>query len=316
LRGDAAGALAELGAQYSDGADPLAVLRDLAEVAHWLSVLKITPSAAEDPAIGPDERQRGLDMAARLDIPVLARMWQMLLKALEEMTHAPNAMMAAEMAVIRLTHVADMPTPEDLMRRLQSGPPPASGPAPRSGGGGGGGSVIAQSAGGVAPQGGGAGARAQAIPATAPSALAGYATFERVVDLIRERRDMALLVEVETTLRLVRYSPGRIEFEPAAEARPDMAARLAARLQGWTGARWAVSVVGQGGGATIDEARRAARDAREAEALDDPMVQAVLAVFPQARIHRFVAPTEAEPQTEAEILPPVEDDDWDPFEDN
>ncbi len=321
LQGDAAAALAELGAQYSDGADPIAVLRDLAEVAHWLSVLKITPSAADDPAIGPDERRRGAEMSGRLDIPVLARMWQMLLKALEEITHAPNAMMAAEMAVIRLTHVADMPTPEDLMRRLQAGPPPAGGGAPRSGGGGGaggGGPVgMAQGGAGVAQGGGGGGgARAQAQPVGAPSALAGYATFEQVVELIRERRDMALLVEVETTLRLARYSPGRIEFEPAPDARPDLAARLAARLQGWTGVRWAVSVVGQGGGATIDEARRAARGAREAEALENPMVQAVLAVFPQARIHRFIAPAENEPQAEVEILPPAEEDDWDPFEDN
>ena len=42
---------------------------------------------------------------------VLTRMWQMLLKALEEVARRPNAMMAAEMAVIRLTHVADLPTP-------------------------------------------------------------------------------------------------------------------------------------------------------------------------------------------------------------
>jgi DNA polymerase-3 subunit gamma/tau len=53
------GALAELGAQYADGADPVAVLRDLAEITHWVSVVKITPEAADDPTIGPDERARG-----------------------------------------------------------------------------------------------------------------------------------------------------------------------------------------------------------------------------------------------------------------
>ena len=58
------------------------------------------------------ERARGLDMAAKLPMRVLSRMWQMLLKALEEVALAPNAMMAAEMAVIRLTHVADLPDPD------------------------------------------------------------------------------------------------------------------------------------------------------------------------------------------------------------
>ena len=127
LRGDAAGALAELGAQYAEGADPLAVLRDLSEITHWVSVVKITPGAADDPTIGPDERARGQGMAEALPMRVLTRMWQMLLKALDEVAQAPNAMMAAEMAVIRLTHVADLPTPEDLVRRLQDDPPAGPG---------------------------------------------------------------------------------------------------------------------------------------------------------------------------------------------
>ncbi|MCG6885158.1 MAG: DNA polymerase III subunit gamma/tau, partial [Silicimonas sp.] len=114
VTGDAAGALSEIGAQYADGADPLAILRDIAEITHWISVIRITPEAADDPTVSPDERARGRDMADRLSMPVLTRMWQMGLKALEEVAHAPNAMMAAEMAVIRMTHVADLPTPGDL----------------------------------------------------------------------------------------------------------------------------------------------------------------------------------------------------------
>src|SRR6056297_1616155 len=129
MQGDAAGALNELSGQYAEGADPMAVLRDLAEIAHWVSVVKITPEAAEDPTIAPDERERGQAMAGALPMRVLTRMWQMLLKALEEVAEAPNAMMAAEMAVIRLTHVADLPTPEDLLRKLRDLPPPAAGAA-------------------------------------------------------------------------------------------------------------------------------------------------------------------------------------------
>ena len=124
MRGDASGALGELGAQYSDGADPLAVLRDLAEITHWVSVVKITPDAADDPTISPDDRIRGQGFAENLPMRVLTRTWQMLLKALEEVANAPNAMMAAEMAVIRLTHVADLPTPDELIKKLQDTPAP------------------------------------------------------------------------------------------------------------------------------------------------------------------------------------------------
>ena len=90
MKGDAAGALTELSSQYAEGADPMAVLRDLAEVTHWISVVKITPEAAEDPTVSPDERTRGQAMAAVLPMRVMTRMWQMLLKSLDEVAAAPN----------------------------------------------------------------------------------------------------------------------------------------------------------------------------------------------------------------------------------
>ncbi len=119
-------------------------------------------------------------------------------------------------------------------------------------------------------------------PAAQAEALARYATFDDVVALVRARRDVSLLVEVESGVRLVRYGPGRIEFEPAADAAPDLAARLAQRLQLWTGVRWGVAVVGAGGGATIAEVREAARGDLHARSAAHPMVQAVLAAFPGA----------------------------------
>lgn len=318
LRGAAPQALAELSAQYSDGADPMAVLRDLAEITHWVSVIKITPEAADDPTTPPDERARGLDMAQRLPMRVLTRMWQMLLKAIEEVALAPNAMMAAEMAVIRLTHVADLPDPETLIRRLQSGPPPVQpgGGAPAGGGGGGG--MVHAAPRMMAPARGPAMAPTMsggAALAVAEDRLRVYATFDHVLDLIREKRDMQFLMAVENHVRLARYAPGRIEFEPAGHAPADLAATIAQRLQTWTGARWGVSVVSTGGAPTVAEARDAARLAAEAEAMDNPLVQAVLAAFPGARIADIRTPAALAQEAAVQALPEVEDE-WDPFEDS
>ena len=318
MKGDAAGALDELGRQYADGADPMAVLRDLAEVTHWISVIKITPEAADDPTVSPDERARGQAMAANLAVRVLSRMWQMLLKALEEVGQAPNAMMAAEMAVIRLTHVADLPSPEELLRRLQDSPPPVSpSPAP-SGGGSGGGGPEARTRAPVAPRsGGGNGGGATALAVASDNALARFTTFDDVVALIRANRDGMLRYEVEKYLRLARYQPGRIEFTPTEDAPRDLAARLAGRLQGWTGARWAVTVVGGATAPTIDETRNAAQTALEAEAKAHPLVKAVFAAFPNAKITEIRTLEEMEAEAEAEALPEIveDDEDWDPFED-
>jgi DNA polymerase-3 subunit gamma/tau len=319
MRGDAAGALAELSAQYSDGADPMAVLRDLAEVTHWISVIKITPEAAEDPTVPPDERARGLDMAAGLSMRSMGRMWQMLLKALEEVGLAPNAMMAAEMAVIRLTHVADLPDPETLVKKLTEEPrPPAPGGGMAGGAPAGRSTLHAPMTRAPMARGPASGpVLAYSADVAAESSLNVYGKFEAVVDLIRDRRDMLLLKEVEDGVRLVRYAPGRIEFEPAPGARPDLAARLSQRLQGWTGARWGVSVVSTGGAPTIAEVRDADILKAKAQAQDNPLVQAVLAAFPGAQITEIRTPEALAAQAATEALPlaePETDEDWDPFE--
>ncbi|MFZ7091862.1 DNA polymerase III subunit gamma/tau [Primorskyibacter sp. 2E233] len=318
MRGDAAGALTELSSQYSDGADPLAVLRDLAELTHWVSVVKITPDAAEDPTISPDERNRGLAFADGLGMRPLSRAWQMLLKAIEEVSNAPNAMMAAEMALIRLTHVAELPSPEEMIRKLQDTPPPP-GPGP--------------SGGGLAPQGGQTYAQGTPAPThsgpsgpsasyggaavaiAADQALARFPTWDHVVELIRANRDVKLLVDVETCVRLAAYQPGRIEFTPTDTSPPDLAQRLGSALQRWTGNRWGVTLVNECTTETIAEKRDAARLALHAKAAEHPLIQAALAAFPKAEIASVRTPEEAANAAMEEALPEVEDE-WDPFEED
>ena len=147
------------------------------------------------------------------------------------------------------------------------------------------------------------------------NALARFARFEHVLELIRSHRDVKLLVEIETTLRLARFSPGRIEFTPTADAPADMAARLGARLQAWTGARWAVTVVNDCDTPTIAEVRDADDLALKAEAAQHPLVAAALLAFPKARIAEIRTPKALEAKAEAEALPEVEDE-WDPFEED
>lgn len=322
MRGQADKALQELSSQYADGADPMAVLRDLAEITHWVSVIKISPEAADDPTVSPDERERGKAAAADLPMRAMTRMWQMLLKAMEEVAAAPNAMMAAEMAIIRLTHVADLPSPEELIKKLQNDPQP---PAPTGGGGGVpmGGSIGGGASGqsvGQSPNGGptaviqGGAATALAVEPDV-AALARFERFEQVLELIRARRDMKLLTDVENYVRVVKYSPGRLEFQPVDGAPNDLAQRLAKRLQDWTGARWGMSLVNEGGGATVAEQNAEARDDLHAKVHAHPLVQATLLAFPDAEIRDVRTLEQMAADGILEEIP-EEDDDWDPFEDD
>ena len=343
MRGDAASALSELGGQYADGANPLAVMRDLAEVTHWISVVKITPDAGEDPTVSPEEQMRGLSLAKALPMRALTRMWQMLLTSIEEVSQAPNAMMAAEMAVIRLTHVADLPSPEELVRKLQDMSPPSAGGGLASSSGGSSGAGAGAGAGlsaetaltgstgaitttsaaqsgqspscnqNISPPSAVLGGAEQALALNTQQMLAAYPSFDHIIDLIRAQRDVRLLVEVENCVQLARYQPGRIEFVPTADAPADLAQRLGSRLQLWTGQRWAVSLVNDGGAQTIARMRRSAEEALKTKALAHPLVKAVFDSFPKAQIIEIRTPEDLVAEAETDALQPVEDE-WDPFE--
>jgi DNA polymerase-3 subunit gamma/tau len=140
MKGDIAAALSELKEQYDTGAEPATVLRDLAAFTHFVTRLRFVKGAVDDPSLTPDEKTRGPEFAEQLSPRILGRAWQMLLKGIGEVEAASQPLAAADMVLVRLTHAADLPTPDDVLRQIKDGTLPPSG--------GGGGSV--QSSGGGA----------------------------------------------------------------------------------------------------------------------------------------------------------------------
>src|SRR6266851_1955818 len=118
LRGDAADALTRMDRLYQDGADPLMVLQDLLDLGHFLTRLKLAPEAGTGAPVAEGDRERARPLAEKLALPALARVWQMLLKGLEEVQTAPSPIQAAEMVLVRLAYVADLPAPAELVRAL------------------------------------------------------------------------------------------------------------------------------------------------------------------------------------------------------
>ena len=302
LRGDAPAALAQLDGLYQGGADPLMVLQDLLDLSHFLTRLKLAPDAGAGDPIAEGDRERARPLAEKLAMPVLARVWQMLLRGLEEVQDAPSPIQAAEMVLVRLAYVADLPAPAELVR------------------------LIAASAGAVPSRGNGAttGSSPPApLPTTAPAPPTGALasgpsavsalrvtaefpqspndptpdpvpqSFAEVVALCDKRREALLRSHLCSHVHLVHFEPGRIEFRPAAGAPRDLANRLGELLREWTGIRWMISVSEAVGEPTLrqqEEGRN--RDLRN-EVAHHPLVQAVLDTFPGATItavrERFTA---------------------------
>ena len=314
MRGDTASALTELGSQYSDGADPIVILKDLAEITHWISVAKITPNINEDPTITPDERNRGTEFSQILSMRVLTRMWQMLIKSLDEINIAPSPIMAAEMIIIRLTHAADLPPTDDLIKKIEKTLKRSSSNK----------SIETQSKSmnksstseelSLSKQNGSSNLKIAPM-ASKEIEIDSYIKFDDVLELIKQKRDVKLLIDIENGLRLVFYRPGHIEFTPTNFAPADLAQRLSNRLKEWTGLRWAISVVQNGEAQTIVERKERNAKDLENDAYAHPFVKEALVQFPDARIIKVVSKEKLEQEAAIKALEEVEEE-WDPFEKN
>ncbi len=253
---------------YEHGADLGAILGDLLDLLHTVTRLKVVPALRDSPELPEAERTRGAAIADRAGVPVLARAWQMLLKGIAEVEAAPDRRAAAEMVLIRLCYVADLPSPGDLVRKLQDAPAAPAPPPAMS----------------VAPSGGG-GARAVAgggIVAGEPARR--LTSFREAVALVADQREALLHAHLLHSVHLVRFAPPVIELRPEPGAPRDLAARFGALLSQATGLRWTIALSTAEGEPTLAALGNAADSARRVEAADHPLVRAILEAFPGARI--------------------------------
>jgi DNA polymerase-3 subunit gamma/tau len=170
-----------------------------------------------------------------------------------------------------------------------------------SGGGGGASPALAQSAPEPAPE----AAPEPPPPPTIPE------HFRDVISLVREQREMTLYGHLLHSVHLVRYAPPVIEIRPQPEAPRDLASKLAAVLGEVTGQRWTIAISTAEGEPTIDAQRQAADRGREDEAAEHPLVQAIMAAFPGARLEGVRDPMADEyrlPPPVAAVGPELPDD--------
>ncbi len=328
MKGEVAAALDEFRAQYDTGADPATVLTDLAEFNHLVTRLRFVPSAAEDASLGEDERRRGLEFSQSLNVRVLSRTWQMLLKGIPEVQASNRPVSAGEMVLIRIAHAADLPTLDEALRSLEqqgnNGLAAQRAPvvsrestvtAPPAGSGNGT-SAVGQAR---MPSGLGGG-QAMRLVETQPAPVSVMQPAEPIGEtptvplrsladiaaLADTHRDMAFKVLLKRCVRPVRIENGRIDISLTADAPKTLISDLNANLQKWTGRRWVVSVSREEGGPTLAEQEASRRETALTDARSDPTVAAILARFPGAKIIDVRIPDTPDIEADAVADMPVE----------
>ncbi|MGO9942661.1 MAG: DNA polymerase III subunit gamma/tau [Rhodoblastus sp.] len=310
MKGDVAAALANLRDQYDSGADPGQVLVELAEFVHFVTRAKVAPDLV-DPSATQAERQRGAVLAQELSMSVLSRAWQILLKGVQETRDSPRPLAAADMVLVRLAYAADLPSPEEVLKRLsqpvenpgasspRGGAPPPSGSsgaarsAPR----------LAATQPYLAPP---PPAAPESPPENTPRLV--LKSFAELVALAGTQRDIQIKTALERDVRLVRFESGLLEFSLAPGGSPGLPAQLTRKLQDWTGQRWMVALSTASGAPSLLEQAAAKENQRRVGVQAHPLVRATLEQFPGAVIVA-VRGGEAEPAAMSSENTPVEADD-------
>jgi DNA polymerase-3 subunit gamma/tau len=309
-------ALAAAQALHHQGADPAALLSDLLDITHYLTRIVVAPALLNNLHYSPAEQALAKEMSSTLSVPALTRAWQILTKGADEMRHAAQASATLEMILVRLGYASNLPTPSELVRSLQSSVPnhpqatngatrsaSPTGEAtrlsePRELSRSGEGMVTMASATRAdthpfAPTSTTVMSAGNAATATAlkiePIILAEVHSFADVVKLFEERREPILATHLINDMRLVAFEAGRIEVKPIAHMNADVPARINRRLAEWTGEKWnLVFNTNAEGEPTLREQRSAALKQQRDYAFAHPKVQAVLEVFPDAKLVDFV----------------------------
>jgi DNA polymerase-3 subunit gamma/tau len=301
MEGKVKQALELMDEQYTLGADPAVIIKDLVETSHWITRIKTTGEAGIDALISEPEMKEGMALAKALSLADLTRAWQILLKGFEETGFAPSPIRAAEMVVIRLCHAARLPDPAKLVKSLTSEekaapreakettsptpapekveattkPEPREDPEPKAASppmAGGGAQVLA-----LAPEVSGEGEPLTPMPQS----------FSGLVSLFEQKNEGVIGKYLFDDVSLVSFRPGAVSFNPVRKIPATLPSRMKDILETWTGQKWQITLANETGKAPLkdQEARRNAE--LDEQARNYPLVQEVLKVFPGAKITKI-----------------------------
>ena len=309
-------ALAQFEKADSQGAEPEIILADMLEMIHQASLMA-SGASIEDVS---DAVRDAVGVLAGQGIARLGRAWQLLLAGHAELRNAPQPRSAAQMVLIRLAHIAPLPTPAEIIRklpeaqkqtqtnsspqanlqaqpeaqaqnqvesdatRMAEAPEPQEQAAPKPD---------------IEEMPSESSASLPAQPDTAPAEASPELqpeekpdenmapmpdTLEAITDLCEAQGEFIMASFIRRHMRPVMVEAGRIDVQLTQDADDRMLANLAKSLGGWTGRQWLISLKHEGGMPTIEEAQEQVRQAIFDKAATEPLVGAVLDTFPSAKI--------------------------------
>jgi DNA polymerase-3 subunit gamma/tau len=258
LRGQIEVSLSELRQQYEAGADPLLMVQNALETVHLITRIKVAPAALSDPALSEQDRAQAKSLADQVSMPVITRLWQMLLKGLSEVRVAPSPIAALEMLLVRIAYAAELPTPDKAQKpetKIQND------------------SDAELKASITKPN-------LELVTSAQPQP----ANFAELVTLFEKNREPLKHTQLMHDARLISFAQGEVVLKLTAPFPRDFLPSLGDLVSRWTGKVWKFSASNEEGEASLADQQEARKKQSISDAQTHPLVASVLEQFPGATV--------------------------------
>lgn len=283
--GDMQALLGKLQEMYRNGANPAAVIGDLINLTHALTKTLLLPGFVNDASLSENDRNFLKETSGKLSIATLSKIWQMLIKGMNEMQTAPVPIDALEMILIRIAYSANLPSPAELLesvkKKSESGTLRA-----------------ANFSAGNTP----AAAQTAAAPVSAPAAVstpaqtvvnAPFSDINGLIKHLENQKQPRLAYALRHDVEVVEFSPGQIKFKAADRVGNDTLAALNKILEETTGGKWALDIVPGEVGRTVADIENEQKEKDKKNVAETPLVKAILEEFRGARIENLTRKVKA-----------------------
>ena len=244
-------ALLEVKDQVDIGTDPVNLIESLGDLIHELTRLKVTDSNDDNLSLGPDGFSRIKSLKDKISVKHLSRYWQMILKASSEIKNFSKPLAALEMAIIRMSYISDLPTPDEIIKKIEGNKTELSEKkSPNSK---------------VNSTNSEANSTIKVVPAVSVKPVQQEKiieenrefvpkSFEDIIELVRLNKNIRLQYDLENNVSLVSFEKGKIELN-ILNNDEKILFTLSNKLQEWTNEKWLIVSSSAQGQKTIKEVR-------------------------------------------------------------
>jgi len=119
FEGDEKKSIEHLREMINEGIEPNSFLNDLLETIYFIQQKKTIGDLDSNLSISESEEETINLISKEINIPTLIIFWQLILKVLDELSIVSSQILSLEMLIVRLVHLKDMPSYENVLETLK-----------------------------------------------------------------------------------------------------------------------------------------------------------------------------------------------------